>query len=122
MEEKKVCLECGNPVFGRADKKFCSDGCRNLYNNKSKGSASNYMRNVNNVLARNRRILKSLNPDGKAKKHKDQLLKKGFDFDFITNTYTTRAGDVYRFVYEQGYLLLDEGFVLLVERDEQGTK
>ena len=61
-----------------------------------------------------------LNPEGKTKKHKDQLMKKGFDFDFVTNTHTTKAGDTYRFVYEQGYLLLGEGFVLLVERSEEG--
>lgn len=119
MEQEKKCLECGKPVLGRVDKKFCSDGCRNEYNNKNKASASNYMRNVNNILSKNRRILKAMNPDGKIKKHRDQLLKKGFDFDFITNTYTTKAGDVYRFCYEQGYLLLDEGFVLLVERNEE---
>ena len=76
------------------------------------------MRNVNNTLAKNRRILMDLNPDGKKKTHRDQLLKKGFDFDFYTNTYTTKAGDMYHFCYEQGYLNLEEGFVLLVERKE----
>jgi hypothetical protein len=30
----KVCLECGEKIVGREDKKFCSDGCRNAYNNK----------------------------------------------------------------------------------------
>jgi predicted nucleic acid-binding Zn ribbon protein len=120
MSDEKKCLECGNPVFGRVDKKFCSDGCRNVFNNKTKASASNYMRNVNNILSKNRRILKAMNPEGKIKKHKDQMMKKGFDFDFVTNTYTTKAGDTYRFVYEQGYLMLDEGFVLLVERNEEG--
>lgn len=120
MEESKNCLECGKQVVGRMDKKFCSDACRNAYNNKAKAAATNYMRNVNNTLAKNRRILKSLNPEGKVKKHRDHLLKAGFNFDYFTNTYTTKAGDVYRFCYEQGYLLLDEGFVLLVERGEQG--
>ena len=30
----KTCLECGEKIVGREDKKFCSDGCRNAYNNK----------------------------------------------------------------------------------------
>ena len=30
----KLCLECGDKLFGRIDKKFCSDACRNAYNNK----------------------------------------------------------------------------------------
>ena len=77
MEAQKKCLECERPVFGRADKKFCWDGCRNAYNNKNKAAATNYIRNVNNLLAKNRRILLAFNPSGKAKKHRDQLLKKG---------------------------------------------
>ena len=118
MEIEKKCLECEKIVFGRVDKKFCSDGCRNSYNNKSKSTTNNYVRNVNNVLSKNRRILSELNPNGKTKKHREQLLKKGFDFDFYTNSLTTKAGHVYRFCYEQGYLILDEGFVLLVERND----
>ena len=59
-----------------------------------------------------------LNPDGKTTKHREQLLKKGFDFDYMTRTITTREGKEYRFCYEQGYLPLDNDFVLLVTRDE----
>ena len=73
------------------------------------------------ILAKNRRILVELNPSGKKKTHRDKLLKKGFDFDYHTNSYTTKAGDVYQFCYEQGYLELDEGFVLLVERSERNN-
>ena len=32
--ENKECLECGVLVKGRIDKKFCSDYCRNSFNNK----------------------------------------------------------------------------------------
>jgi hypothetical protein len=32
------------------DKKFCSDGCRNAYNNKINKDSNNYMRNTNNKL------------------------------------------------------------------------
>lgn len=116
--ENRNCPECGKAVFGRVDKKFCSDACRNGYNNKVNAVSTNYMRNVNNILSKNRRILLELNPNGKLKTHKDKLLKKGFDFDFYTNSYTTKAQDTYRFCYEQGYLLLEEGFILLVERKD----
>ncbi|MEM7548912.1 MAG: hypothetical protein AAF363_04525 [Bacteroidota bacterium] len=116
--EERYCPECSRPVHGRIDKKFCSDACRNAFNNKANSATTNYMRNVNNTLSKNRRILKELNPDGKKKIHREKLLKKGFDFDFNTNTYTTKAGDIYYFCYEQGYLNLEEGYVLLVERKE----
>ncbi len=112
----KLCLECDRPVFGRSDKKFCSDACRNAYNNKVNAPTSNYVRNVNSILGKNRRILLELNPNGKHKTHRDQLLKRGFDFDYYTNSHVTKAGDEYRFCYEQGYLMLGDGFILLVER------
>ncbi len=114
----RVCSECGKAIFGRIDKKFCSDACRNTFNNKANAASTNYMRNVNNALSKNRRILLELNPEGKKKTHRDKLLKKGFDFDFHTNSYTTQAGDTYFFCYDQGYLELDNGFILLVERRE----
>jgi hypothetical protein len=37
-------------IVGREDKKFCSDGCRNAYNNKINKDSNNYMRNTNNKL------------------------------------------------------------------------
>ncbi|HRZ33187.1 MAG TPA: DUF2116 family Zn-ribbon domain-containing protein, partial [Flavobacterium sp.] len=44
----KNCLECGEKIIGREDKKFCSDGCRNSYNNKINKDSTNLMRNINN--------------------------------------------------------------------------
>ena len=117
-EEERNCPECDKPIFGRIDKKFCSDACRNAHNNRSNSDTNNYVRNVNNVLRKNRRILLDLNPKGKSKTHRDKLVAKGFRFDYFTNTYVTKAGQEYRYCYEQGYLLLEEGFVLLVEKKE----
>lgn len=112
------CLECNDPVRGRADKKFCSDSCRVSHHNRINAQANNYMRNVNNILKRNRRILKELNPNGKIKLHRDKLSEKGFNFKFCTNLYKTKSGNVYHFIYEQGYLALDNDYFALVERQE----
>ena len=62
----KVCLECGEKIVGREDKKFCSDGCRNAYNNKMNKDSNNLMRNINNKLRKNYRILCELNPEEKS--------------------------------------------------------
>jgi len=78
----KTCLECGEKIVGREDKKFCSDGCRNAYNNKINKDSNNFMRNINNKLRKNYRILSLLNIDGKSKTTRAKLLSKGFDFDF----------------------------------------
>ncbi|TND08430.1 MAG: hypothetical protein FD123_2226 [Bacteroidetes bacterium] len=113
---ERNCLSCGESMQGRADKKFCSDQCRNTYNNRHNGNISNYMRNVNNMLRRNRRILHEMNPNGKITVHKDKLTEKGFNFKYITHCYTTKKKDTYFFVYDMGYLLLERDFVMIVAR------
>lgn len=118
MEERK-CLECGKPVFGRIDKKFCDDQCRNAYNNRQNADANNFIRNVHNTLRKNRRILEELNPKGKGKTTKSTMLKKGFDFTYHTSTYTTKAGATYYFCYEYGYLPIDNDYMVLVIRQEE---
>ena len=64
---QKKCLECGEKIVGRIDKKFCSDACRNAYNNSVNKDSKNLIRNTNNRLRKNYRILDELNPDKKTK-------------------------------------------------------
>jgi len=113
----KSCPECGDKIIGREDKKFCSDGCRNSFNNKINKDSNNFMRNINNKLRRNYRILLELNTDGKSKTTKNKLLSKGFDFDYFTNILHTKTGNTYHFLYDQGYLPLDNDFYMLVRKD-----
>ncbi|MGC9374798.1 MAG: hypothetical protein ACP5DQ_07130 [Bacteroidales bacterium] len=123
MEENatRTCLECGEKIVGRADKKFCSDQCRNTYNNRLNSDASNTVRNINNILRKNRRILMDLNKQsGKTMVTKESMLSNGFNFSYHTHTYTTKKGDVYHFCYEQGYLYLpDKELYLLVENKDR---
>lgn len=113
----KTCPECDEKIIGREDKKFCSDGCRNAYNNKINKDSTNFMRNINNKLRRNYRILSELNPEGKAKTSKMRLSGKGFDFDFFTNILQTKTGNTYYFLYDQGYMHLDNDLYMLVKKD-----
>lgn len=113
----KTCLECGDKIVGREDKKFCSDGCRNAYNNKINKDSTNFMRNVNNKLRKNYRILSDLNTDGKGKTTKSKLLSKGFDFEFFTNILQTKTGNTYYFIYDQGYRVLEDDYYMLVKKE-----
>jgi hypothetical protein len=114
--EKKTCIECGDAFNGRADKKFCSDLCRNAYNNKLNSDSTNLVRNVNNILRKNRRIIESLLPEETAKVSHQKLMDKGFNFNYFTNTSTTKTGKVYTFCYEFGYLPIEGNYYLLVKR------
>jgi len=113
-----TCLECKEPIKGRSDKKFCSDACRNTFNNKFNKDSTNLMRKVNRTLRKNRQILAKLNPNGKSKTTKKILLQNDFDFSYHTNTYTTKNGKVYYFCYEQGLLPLENETYALVVKQE----
>jgi hypothetical protein len=77
---------------------------------------NNLMRNINNVLRRNRRIMEELIPDEKAIVSRDKLNDLGFNFAYITHTYTTRKGAVYHFCYDYGYLEIGNDLFTLVYR------
>ena len=118
--ETATCLNCDKTLKGRTDKKFCDDYCRNSYNNQLKASKNNLVRNINNALGKNRRILETFFKQGEdtAKTTKEKLLGKGFQFKYMTHTYTTQRGHVYFFCYDLGYMALDNDWYLLVKRKE----
>ena len=117
MTETKTCLSCGKPILGRSDKKFCDDQCRNSYNNQLNSDSTNYVRNINNILRKNRRILEESNVDGKTKISKSKLLERGFNFNYFTSILTTKSGKTYHFCYEHGYLPIENDWLILVIRD-----
>lgn len=115
--QKTSCLECGEPLKGRIDKKFCSDYCRNAYNNKVNKDSKNLIRNTNNRLRKNYKILSELNRSGKTKVTRSKLIQHNFDFNFFTSIYTTKTGNTYYYCYDQGYLALENDFYLLIKRE-----
>ncbi|MEM8845819.1 MAG: hypothetical protein AAGD17_01840 [Bacteroidota bacterium] len=115
---EKACLECGEKIIGRVDKKYCSDHCRNLYNNRLNRDSKNLLRNVNNKLRKNYRILSGHSlRDGKTTTTKMRLMDKGFDFEYFTNLYTTKKGTTYFFLYDFGYLPLENDRFMIVKRE-----
>jgi len=121
--ETRNCLSCTKLLKGRIDKKFCDDYCRNNYNNrlKAKGSHNSLVRNINNTLVKNRKILESLLPEVSetAKASKDKLMRLGFQFKYTTHIYTTRTEKTYYYCYEYGYLPLDHDWFLIVRKKKE---
>ena len=71
---KRTCSECGDNIVGRIDKKFCCDACRNSFNNRVNKDSKNLIRNTNNRLRKNYRILEGLNPNKKTKTSRAKLI------------------------------------------------
>ncbi len=116
--KQQACKECGNAFQGRADKKFCSDQCRTSYNNRRRRVEHMYIREVNSILKRNRRILLMLNPHGKNKVSIGKLRSRGFNFDYFTSTHKANEDMQYFYCYEQGYLRLEKDQCLLVTKND----
>ncbi len=109
---------CGKQVRGRIDKKFCDDYCRNSFNNKLKGLSGNLVRNINNALGKNRRILEGIicsGDNGSAKTNKEKLMQMGFQFKYLTHVHRTKAGKNYNYCYDYGYLPLENDWFLVVK-------
>jgi hypothetical protein len=113
-QQDQTCIECQGAFKGRIDKKFCSDQCRTTYNNRQRSVENTYIKEVNGILKKNRRILLELNPEGKNRVSRDKLKSKGFDFSYFTSTYKTKDGAQYFYCYEQGYLPIEKEQCLLV--------
>lgn len=111
------CLHCGKLVAGRSDKKYCSNRCRNAYNNGINRNVTNYIRNVNNTLRKNRRILEQQLLVNKFTT-KRRLLHEGFDFDYFTAQVETKNGRVYTYCYDYGYMELENKSFLVVKIDK----
>jgi hypothetical protein len=111
--EKRECPECGEKLTGRIDKKFCSDMCRNSFNNKQNSDSNNFVRNVNNSLRKNRRILEQSLQGEKTTIARQKLVEKGFNFNFYTNHTVTKNNHRYHFCYEYGYLPIENDYIRL---------
>jgi predicted nucleic acid-binding Zn ribbon protein len=114
LQNEQICENCGKKLTGRIDKRFCDDVCRNIFHNQQKTDEATFIKPINAILRKNRRVLITLNTNGKTKVHKDALQKAGFNFAYYTHQFTTKKGSTYIFCYEQGYLSLDNDWYMLV--------
>jgi len=77
-----------------------------------------FVRNVQNILRRNRRILSALIVEEFEKVHRDELIVRGFNFTFHTHSFTTKKGKTCFFCFDQGYVDLGNEYVRLVFNDD----
>ncbi|WP_421877336.1 hypothetical protein [Marinoscillum sp.] len=101
------CLNCNEPLHGRAGKKFCDDQCRATYHNQHKRPYEEAIKRLNAQLRKNRTILKTLCPLGKATVRKEVLENMGFSFRHFSSLYG-KPGKTYFLCYDYGYMPIVE--------------
>ncbi len=107
MFHTKTCLTCNEPLQGRADKKFCNAQCRATYNNANKKPYEEAIKKINAQLRKNRTILKTLCPTGKATVRKEVLAELGFSFRHFTSAFG-KMPNVYLLCYDYAYRPIEE--------------
>ena len=118
------CHHCGKQLYGRRDKKYCNDTCRNAGNRKRVGVDTWYeplfIAQINAILKRNYKILKhELNKNGgPTTLGKFYLIDRNFNFRFYTSLLTTGSG-TYHFIYDHGWRELEEGKIMIVMNPKQ---
>ena len=119
---KRQCRYCGSVIFGRADKKFCGDGCRSSFNNGRKGERDDEIKAVNTTLFRNRKILSQILEDGveSVRILKDRMSLLGFNFRYHTHITPFGNNMACLYCYDYGYIDLGNSRLLVVR--EMGEK
>lgn len=108
LEGPRICLECADTVVGRSDKKFCSDICRNAFNNRTSAFRNRIIRLVFRRLIKNRSILE---------KHlgttvsKLEVEEEGFVVNYFTHQ-TTDDNDTWRWCFDIRYLIRDDNIFI----------
>ena len=84
-EDVPHCLECGDVLYGRSDKKFCDATCRNAWHAHIR-SGKRVARSITlNGLAKNYRILEDLLRLKQSSCPMDSLIQLGFNPGLVTH-------------------------------------
>ena len=119
------CAYCGKPLFGRTDKRFCNDGCRNAFNRKKLAELKNKnhenLPEIFKIIKRNYEILKSFGEieDQCGIFDLDSNIKdQGINTNYFTSIYID--GDtLWKFCFERGWNEFDNGGWQVKDRLEQ---
>ncbi len=101
------CLECGDRIrYGRTDRKFCCDKCKNSYNNRKTRVSRNFKLKVRNAIEKNYEILESLVKSELSSISLSEIAMMGFKVDFVTSYHKVGSHHEY-WCYDIRYYLSD---------------
>jgi len=117
MTNMRKCPICSTIITGRSDKVFCSLKCKSIHQYESRQKNERFFLKVDRQLKINRKLLKKYNKSGLSTIRRSELISQGFDPKFFTHYWKNQKGEVYLFVYEYGFLSIQnhskEKFVLI---------
>ena len=118
---ERYCLECGEKLSGRSDKRFCCDSCRSNWHNSKVNRNDSYVRQVNGILHKNRRILQQYYESGRRRIGRHELFGASFNPDFYTSCSKWPLRRFYR-CYDMSYTILPNGGIYILKAKKTSYK
>lgn len=124
---ERHCVNCGKPLlFGRSDRRFCNDGCRNAFNRRKASVEKQTLEHeevpfVLKTIRNNFRILQTYwQQEGPwVQVPKEYLLQDGFHFGYFTSLWWQEPGVLWLFCFELGLREVDQWYCEIKEREQQ---
>ncbi len=115
------CPVCQNEVIGRKDKVFCSIQCKNDYHVTLRAATKQTAFPLDKVLHRNRSILLEIVGPKAVKKMvlRSDLVKKKFQFKFVTHYNINSKGKIYNHVYDFAWMEFSDDEILIIRQKKQ---
>jgi len=116
-----ICKVCQKEFDGRKDKIFCSTHCKNDYHVTLRSVTKNIAFPLDKVLHRNRSILLEIMGPKVHKKMvlRSELVKRKFQFKFITHFNTNNQGKTYNHVYDFAWMEFSDDEILIIRQKKQ---
>ena len=113
----KECFQCGKPLHGRSDKKFCDAVCKNTFNFALRRGTRNDVKEVDGYLHRNREILAILMGHSKKEMFDRAVLARAkFKWEYMTGLYRNKEGKLYHIIYDYAWMEFSSQQVLVVRK------
>lgn len=92
QDKQETCLQCGGTFsYGRVDKKFCCDECKNTYHNKKRKDRRFIKLRIQNALNKNYNILEKLIIKGISNIDLYDLKLLGYNLEYMTSSRKIRS-------------------------------
>lgn len=101
------CLNCGEVVYGRPDKKFCSGLCKDKFHNASRKREKTERDKTIAALDKNYQVLRFILQTGKTVMALEKAVNMGFDPGYCSSYTTRNRHGIYR-IYDIEYILTSQ--------------
>jgi predicted nucleic acid-binding Zn ribbon protein len=121
---ERHCENCGKALFGRTDKRFCNDTCRNTFNRektlREQIKEHENLPEIFRIIKNNYKILKSfgtIEPGSGIASLQKTLKEEGIDTRYFTSIYM-EGKILWKFCFERGWHENENGYEIM-DRPEQ---